>query len=175
MSGFVRIKRPLPRNMQALAGSPVSASPGVWASQRFIFILAPTARCPASPALGQPAQESNLVPFSILEALLRIKNRSNDGKESERTAALSLPSCQGLNESPGSFREMRDAFPSRSDAWPRNGESRQGLVAPWGGPVSAAPTDCLCRHTHNGILIGQVPDETLRTVTIGTYDNLGCS
>lgn len=51
-------------------------------SRRFIFILAPAVIAPPALRLVSPGRESNLVPFSILEALLRIKNRSNDGKES---------------------------------------------------------------------------------------------
>lgn len=36
---------------------------------------------PASPHLVSSGQKSNLVPFSILEALLQIKNQLNDGRE----------------------------------------------------------------------------------------------
>lgn len=124
-------------------------------------------RCarPASHSVS-PGREPNLVPFSILEPLLWIKNQSNDGKESERTAAPYPPSCQGLNEPSGSCRVMRARLPAGMVHGP--GVVRVGqdctLLGAGGGDVSTqgwlAPMACETR----GKPIGQVSDQTLQTV-----------
>lgn len=110
-----------------LPSSSLARSPGGHGdSSSFWHLL----RCAQpAPHLVSSARESNLVPFSILEALLRIKNRSNDGKESEQTAALYPPSCQGLNEPSGSLRVMRAHLPAGVRHGPRTGSVGQGCVA----------------------------------------------
>ena len=112
-------------------------SPGGHADSSSFWHLQPCAQ----PALHlvSPGQGSNLVPFSILEALLRIKNWSNDGKESQWTAALYPPSCQGLNEPSGGFRVMRARLPAGMMHGPRDGSMLGEECAAQRGPVQADP------------------------------------
>lgn len=136
-------------------------------SRRLIFILAPAVTCPASPTLGQLWSGIQPVPFSILEALLRIKNRSNDGKESEQTAALSPPSCQGLNEPSGSLRVMRVRVP----AGVMTARERQSVGRAWAALGRSRPRragSLLWPTETRGNRLGLVSDQTFRTVKIKT-------